>query len=284
MNAATTHTPSASGVPVLPGFTEQRLRREVRIDALCRLGLFVGVLAVVVLASVGWAGVWSGMLAAAAIIGGWVALSIVNAKTAGAARGLFAVIDQHPDAAEQAVAQLLAKRGLVSWVRMMVYHAWAALRHRQGRYEESAALCRGVLSRRLGPGEGARPNLLLMFVEASLETQRPFDAYPALGALYAVPLDLNEALQRLGLQTRYELMIGADNAAFDRWADKVAMAELMPPAQAGATHAMLALAAQRLGQTDAQRWLARRAELLCTPAQLDQLKRQGLAPGVSSAA
>lgn len=272
-----------SAASVLPPFTPGRLQRELATDLACRFGLLALVLFVVLIASVGWAGQGAGVLATGAVVGGWVWLSILNARAAGAARGLFAVIEQQPDAAEHAVAQLLAKRGLVSWVRMMIYHAWAALRHRQGRYTESAALCQGVLSRKLGPGEGARTNLLLMLAEASLETDNPARAYPALLALYAMPVELSEALQRLGLQTRYELMIGAEASAFDRLPQKVAMAELMPAAQAGVTHAMLAVAAERLGQRAAQRWLMRRVELLCSPEQLEQLQSQGLAPAVSSA-
>jgi len=81
-------------------------------------------------------------------------------------------------------------------------------------------------------------------------------------------LGLIDSLQRLSLQTQYEVAIGADAAALGGLRQKVELSELMPAAQCGAMHALLAIASQRRGQHEVAQWLRRRAELLCTAEQL----------------
>src|SRR5690606_16278358 len=96
-------------------------------------------------------------------------------------------------------------------------------------------------------------------------------AYPPLRELHAMPLSLAEQLQRLALQTRYELLIGRHGEAVRDVKRKVELAELMPAAQCGAMHAMLATAADRARQKELGAWLWERAKLLLTPSQLAQI-------------
>ncbi len=267
----------------LPAYEPDRFDREFTRDRWWRAFVAAGVgLGVFVFA--GWmpgrAGVtpaWGLFVAGLLVLGVWVAFAVTNARAAGTARGLISLIEQDPAGVETNLASLLRRRGLVGWVRAMVYQTWAALRHRQGRHAEAVALCHGVLSRDLGPGEGSRPGLLLMLVESALECGDWPAAYFGLCALHGLPLTLGQVLQRLGLQTRYEVATGADESAFARWHAKTDLAELMPGHLCGATHAMLAVAAHRQDRFGSAAWLDARARLLCGPEQLRQLRQQGLA-------
>ncbi len=276
-----------TGEAGLPAFDHRRLRREITRDRALRL-LIAGLVGAGVFFFVGWmpgrAGVtesWGLLVSGLLVLGVWITLSVGNARAAGAARGLLTMIEHDPVGIEHALSGLVQRRGLVGWVRVMIYHTWAALRHRQGNHTEAAAVCHDVLLQNLGPGEGARPALLLMLAESSLECGNPAAAYPALCGLYTVPLTLIQALQRMGLQLRYEVTLGEDEAALRQWHGKTDMAELMPAPLSGATHAMLAVAAARQHHPEIAAWLDARARLLCTDEQLDGLRKQGLALGLS---
>ncbi|MEM8782812.1 MAG: hypothetical protein AAGE65_08125 [Planctomycetota bacterium] len=267
----------------LPAFDPAQLANELRRDRVIRsalgvaVGLAVFALLFVMPALYGADPSWTLLLAALLVLGVWVSRAVANAKAAGAARGLMLAAEVSPGNAEARLGHWLDRRGLIDWVRLMLYHAWATLRHRQGRHAEAAALCGSVLGRPLGPGEGARPQMLLLLAESSLEAGEPWGAYFALTQLHTTPLTLNQLLQRLGLQVRYEVALGYDDAAFSRWRRKAELAELMPGPLCGVTHAMLGLAAHRRGEHAAAAWLTRRAELLCEPDQLTRLREQRLA-------
>lgn len=273
----------ATAAGALPAFRPPRLERElqrdraIRVALGCAVGLAVFVLLFVMPTYVGADPSWTLLLAACLVLGVWVSRAIANAKAAGAARGLMLAAELSPGNVEARLGQWLERRGLIDWVRLMLYHAWATLRHRQGRHAEAAALCGSVLARSLGPGEGARPQMLLLLAESSLEAGEPWGAYYALTQLHATPLTLNQLLQRLGLQVRYEVALQHDHAALDNWKRKAELAELMPGPLCGVTHAMLGLAAHRTNQPAAAAWLNRRAELLCEPGQLQRLREQHLA-------
>lgn len=112
---------------------------------------------------------------------------------------------------------------------------------------------------------------MLMLAEARLELRDLAGAWLALHALASTPVSLSEALQRMGLRARYEVMAGHDEAALDRAEEKIRLAELMPGPQCGAYHALLATAAQRVGRNDDHRRWWGRVELLCNPEQIAQL-------------
>ncbi|MEL7087137.1 MAG: hypothetical protein AAGL98_01645, partial [Planctomycetota bacterium] len=217
-----------------------------------------------------------GVLGAVVLVIGWVMLNRAGAGVMRALPQVTAVAEQHPAAGEAALADMLGKRFLPRWVRLMLYHRLALLRHRQQRYGESAAVAQCLLTAsRPGPTGRHRANLLLLLVEARLELRDAVGAWMALHALAQTPVSLNEALQRMALRARHEVMAGQDAAALHRAEEKIRLAELMPGPQCGAFHALLATAAHRVGRADDhRRWWAR-VELLCSPEQIQQLD-QGL--------
>ena len=202
----------------------------------------------------------------------WVLVNRVSAGVAHELPRLSAMIVAEPAQGERWLAAAMRRRPLLRWVRLMLYHRLAILRHRQRRYAEAGAICRAVLGYRLGPAEHARPSLLLLLTEAALERRDLMLAFASLRELHHTRLGLTEALQRLALQTRYELAAGLEAMATEGSERKLRLAELMPAAQCGAMHAMLATAAQRTRRDALARSLWARAELLASPRQLEQFR------------
>lgn len=258
----------------VPSFRPARLEWQVRLDFLLRLGVSVAVVAVLFVA-MDYAGtsVLAVMLAVALAIGTWMLVNGVSARTSSELPRLSAMIEDDPAEAEAALARQLRRRPLLRWVRLLLYHRLALLRHRQQRYGETAAICQQLLSHRLGPAEGTRRHLLLLLAESQLERRDLAGAYPALSALHQATLPVMEAMQRLTLQTRYELAAGYPRHALWQWRAKVRLAELMPADHDGAVHAMLATAADRCAQGEPSRWLWDRAALLCDDAQRQRFER-----------
>jgi len=260
--------PDAPDFAGLPAFSPRKLRRQFAFDALLRGGIvamiLIGILCMAITPELGPVATTVAMIA---IVGAWLWTSSINAQVTGQLDHLLMLLDHDIAAAEDALGKLLAKRGLLRWVRLVLYQRMALLRHRQQRFGEAAAIARQVLARPLGHAESVRSNLILLMVEADLKTGQMLGAYLGLCSLAAMPLTLIEQLQRLALQTQYEVSLGYDRAALHDAQRKIAMAELMPPAQCGTWHATLAIAAQRSEQHDFADWLRRRAQLLSGPQQ-----------------
>lgn len=260
-------------------FNPRRLTRQLGRDSAMRWAVVAAVVLMLpglVMFDAG--GSVAGLVLAVLVIGSWIGMSVVSAKVTRDLPQLTAMVDGDPDAAEDALVGLLHRKPLLRWVRLLLYHRLAAVRHHQRRYAEAAAICRSVLACPLGPAEAARAHLLLLLTESSLAIGDLPGAYHALLGLHQTRLSLTEALQRLALQTRYESLIGADDAALWALEHKLALCELMPAPQCGSLHALLARSADRLGGGDRAKWLWARAQLLCTKPLLDAM-RDG-APGV----
>lgn len=261
--------PSTEQVPPFaPRTLESQLRWDAALRGLAVAGVVVVLAAVMVLEPGGSAVALAGMVL---VVAGWLAVNVVSAKVSRELPRVAAMIEADPVAAEARLAEHMRRRPLMRWVRLMLYHRLAGLRHRQRRFAESAAICAAVLRHRLGPARQARAHLLLMLTEAALECGDLHAAYGALSELFRTRLTLLEALQRLALQTRYEVMAGHPAAAVQQAQRKAHLAELMPTPQCGALHAMLATAAVQAKQHDLATWLWGRAQLLCTPEQLEEL-------------
>jgi hypothetical protein len=196
------------------------------------------------------------------VLVGWFSLNMVSAKVSRQLPMITIMIESDPAAAEAALAQVMQRRPLMRGVRLMLYHRLALMRHRQRRYAESALICQTLLTYRLGAAEQTRCHMLLMLAEARLECGDMLGTFFALSELYRMPLSLIEALQRLALQTRYEVTAGHFAAAIHHWRQKLAMAEIMPAWPCGMMHVMLATAAQRAGQSELAAWLDKRSRLL----------------------
>lgn len=260
-------------------FSPARFRRALWIDGAVRAVAMGAVfLAFFILLTIGVGGSTVAVVMAVGALLAWVGLSAVGARVARALPGLGAALESNPEAAEPVLAEMLGKRALPRWVRMMLMHRLAALRHRQQDFLSSSAIAQTLLTTpRPGPAKSQRANLLLLLVEARLELRDALGAWLALVELGRTPLGLTEALQRMALRTRYELLARQDEQALRGIDQKMRLAELMPAPQCGALHAMLAAAAQRAGRQD---WVDRlwpRVELLCSEEEIGQLRASGLA-------
>jgi len=148
-------------------------------------------------------------------------------------------------------------------VRVMLYHHLAVLRHRQRRYGETMRICWALLSRPShGLGDNVQRRVRLLLADACLHRGEPVHAHAALVPLYVEQLDLNDALQLLDLQTRYERMCGQASRMLHVAQRKVRLAELMPPEPAARIHRLLGEAAEMLNRPQTAAWLHERAALL----------------------
>lgn len=280
-SADRSRTADAHNGPMSVVFTPERFARELWIDSALRRAVTVlAVAAIVGLAVFDRAGSAAGFLVVMLLVLGWIGVSTISANVWRALPGVTMMIGRNPGVAEDGLARLMKRRPLMRWVRLLLYHRLAAVRHRQHRFHESAAICRAVLSQPLGPARKQRGSLLLMLAEASLQCRDVHGAYAALHDLHGERLGLAERLQRLAIQTRYEVLTGHDRAALGGLRDKLLLAELMPAEHCGAMHAMLTASARRAGKVELADWLWRRSQLLCGPEQLDRLVRGAFAIGV----
>lgn len=266
-------------------FTPAMLRRQLLRDAAIRVAVLLATAAGVAVV-IGTERVMDAVVSSAVLVVLLVAMAMnaVSARVSRELPKLAPLLDRDHEAAEAMLAQLLKRKPLVRWVRLMLYHRLAVLRHRQQRWADSASIAEAVLAQPMGPAGQVRPHLLLMLAEARMQLGQPAHAWPALMELHATPLKLVERLQGLALQTRYEVMVDRPDAALRKVREKVQMAELMPAAQCGAMHAMLATAAERLRHAEYADWLWARARLLLTPAQLEVLTQGRSGIGVVEAA
>lgn len=270
--------PSAPPPPACPPFSPGAMRWQIVRDTTLRWGIIVAVGFCFVISSY-WGAVntqAAGLLVLLAV-GAWIGLGVVSARVWQQLPRISVLLDHDPASAEAMIALALRRLALQRSVRLMLYHRLAVLRHRQQRFPEAAAICAAVLAYPMGRGiapggnggmDEAKAHLLLIMVESRLQTRDLAGAYHGLAQLHAMRLGLIESLQKLGLQLRYEVTAGHDAAALADLHRKIELAELMPGPQCGGVHAMLAFAARRAGQEDVYRWLRARAELLCTPEQL----------------
>ena len=260
-----------------PPFSAARLKRQLVVDQTVRFGLVMVIVLLLVptmvtaavdqpLTQPEWTN--AAMLLALAA---WLGMAMLNTGAARRLARATLLMDFDPPRAEAELAGSLKTFALNRTLRILLYQRLALLRHREGNYQESGAICHALLAQPLGKAEHVRVPLLLILIEARLTEGDGVSAYAGIMQLRAQPIALLESLQLLALQTRYEVQFGHDDSALSRIAEKTRMAELMPAPQCGAMHAMLATAAKRAARTDLATWLRQRAELLCTFEQLDTI-------------
>ncbi len=275
-------------------FSAEGMKRELARDTFIRQATLFSLLALLLWGSLkqgdaaGVEGALGRLLLWGTVVGAWVALGVAGARAATRLAGLGAWMERDPAAAESEIAELLGKWGLHRWIRVGLYHRLALLRHRAGRFAESAAVSTALLELGLSgvrvpvvrraepwPAEGPeasattlqdadslRVGLLLLAAEATLQVGDLPACWRWLGELHRVELPLPAVLQRLAIQTRYELAAGHHAASMHQVEQKVRLAELMPAGACGMMHALLAVAAGRTGQVALAHWLERRARLL----------------------
>ena len=269
-NGAASPTPAATIGP----FDFRVLRRQLLFDSASRwaAALVLGVCLLAAMVTEQWS-TWGAGLLMVAVFVVWLQLGTVSARVWRQLHQLTPLLAQAPAQAETHLAGLLRRMPLHRPVRLLLYHRLAMLRHRQQRFAETAAICRALLTYGLGPAERVRAHLLLMLVEACLTENDPFGAHAGLVQLHQTRLNLIESLQRMALQTRYEIAVGYDKLVLDGIKQKIELAELMPAPQCGIVHAMFALAATRCRQSALADWLQRRGELICGSEKLEELAR-----------
>ena len=226
-------------------------------------------------------GVLSTLVAPMVLLGLWFWLTVSTARVGRVLPmiGELSAID--PPRAEAMLGEVLRYRPVMRWSRLMSYHRLATLRHIQRRFDQTASICLCLLNQPLkGPAAATRPHLLLMLAESQLEMGNLPGAYHALAHLQQTRLSLAEALQRLAVQTRYELMVGAYASVLERSREKVELAELMPVAHCATMHAMLASAAHHAGRDKLASWLWERTRLLSPPALMQQFEQGGFGVGI----
>lgn len=251
-------------------FRTNLARDEILRNALIAIGILAA-LAMFLLSQLQWL---SSIVAPALIVGMWFWASASTARVAKTLNTLGDDYTTQPQHAEATLRKALQIRPVMRWARLLAYHRLAGLYHLTGRYSECAAACLCVLGQPLkGPAAASRPHLLLMLAECQLELGNLPGAYHALAHLQQTRLGLTESLQRLAIQTRYELAAGAYEAALRRSRAKVELAELMPAAHCATMHAMLATAARYQDQPRLADWLWERTRLLASPQLMTQYEQ-----------
>lgn len=259
---------------VCPQFSETALRRQLSIDTAIRWAV-VGAVIFVILTGRHWSDqsplLWTAVVVGVGAV--WILTSMVSSRVFRMLPRITALVEDDPPAAEAFLAGAIKRWPLHRSLRLLLYHRLAALRYRQERFGEAADICQAILAQKPTPPPPARARLLVMLVESCLERADLAGAYAALMELCRMRLSMIDALQRVWLQTRYEVAAGYDAQAVANLEKRVELAELMPPPQCAAMHALLAIAAERAEQPERAAWLHARARLLCTDDQLAQVER-----------
>ncbi len=255
-------------------FDPVRLRRQLRLDTSVRWFVFIALgLCVAMTSLLGEHGSELSlgiMVVVVAVV--WAGAYHSSARAAQHLAHLTEMIDADTAAAESLLAGTMTRWPLQRHLRLLLYHRLARLRHVQKRLAESGLICRTLLSEPRGVTRDVRVHMLLMLLESNLHFHDLWGAHTALAALARVPLNLFESLHRMGLQMRYEILSGHHGAVLHDLDRKVQMAELLPAADSGLVHAMMASAAEHTEQTELAAWLRSRTQLLCTPQQVEQIR------------
>ena len=252
--------------------------------------MVVGMVCFVTAWSINMAYPFLSLLCLVVAVSAWIAINRVTVRALRLLPRINATIELAPDTAQQQIDAGLELWPLQPAVRMLFYHRLAALRHRQQRYVESTAIVTLVLTRREGlqkslsryaengaqgsplATDGASPDqfraqLLLLMVDGRLRCGDELGAYLGLADLHRMVLSLPNQLQRLALQTRYEIAVGQTSHALRNLEHKLGLFELLPAGECGVMHMFLAIAAIDQDKRSLAHRLRRRARLLCTPTQ-----------------
>jgi hypothetical protein len=245
-----------------------RFRRDLVVSrAVWSLLLAAGVASVLVLPFVVRG--FDASIGLALVLGVWLILSFTSAKNSRLlapspeliARGEF-------DEAERLIDQSMRAFSLSRTSKLLGLHHLSVLRHKQRRWQDTAALGRAVLAQRLRSLPGLERTTRLILADALLELDEDRAAGAALAPLRAAQLPLADGLALMQLELDVQSRGGAWDAMLAGLPGKVQLAELMPPSAAARVQALLALAASKKGLADWADWLRRRVELLADVGKL----------------
>lgn len=258
-----------------PAFSEARFEREIAIAIALQWGLALGVGVAIFFSSITASLSPLAQYAPFIVLGTlWMLMTIANTKAWRILHTVSAMIEHNPVGAEAQLAQAMRVPLLSRPVRLLMYHRLALLRFRQNAFAETAGICRAVLNTRLPrPAHTVRPHLLLMYVDASLQTGDLHGAHWGLTELRSGSLGFVEQMQCLTLQTRYELAAGYHGLALSNLPYKIQLAEMMPASQCGMLHVLFANAADHMRQPAVAKWLRQRADLLISESDVRILEQ-----------
>jgi hypothetical protein len=245
-----------------------RYQRDVAVGFLLRSLLLVGgALSVLVLPFVlEW---FDPAIGLSVIFGVWVMLSITSAKNSRIlAPSPELIASGQFEEAERRIDESLRAFSISRTSKLMGLHHLAVLRHKQRRWQESATLCRAVLSQRLGATEALGRSSRLMLADALLELGDLRGAGEAIDGLRDQQLGLAELMAMLQVELDHQSRLGAWERMLGGLPTKVQLAEIMSPPAAARVQALLALAAHKAGRPDWADWLRRRVELLADVGKL----------------
>ena len=241
-----------------------RFRRQMRAAAVQRwvLGttLVVGLIAChfVGTPTRGW--VVAGL---AGVAGLWIALALRGVKQVHATRTSSALLAAGRIAdARQALVATLNRMTPLSSVKILACHYLAVAAHLSRSYAEAAAICRELLSHRLGQMKNIAAATRLILADALLMLDESNAAAAAIQAIDPNALSLTERLTLLPIELRCQLATGRAERAVESLPEKVRLAELLDTTNAALTHMLLAEACRRMELADKQRYLLERAALL----------------------
>lgn len=237
-------------------------RRGITFGAFVRMLLASATLAVAIAGPMMWPR-WqtTGALVLIAIV--WIALSVRSAKAARLTHIFpFLVARKEFEEAESLIETALRSFSLFRPAKLMALHQLAVLRNAQDRHADAAAICRELLTHRLGELNTLSRSARLILAQSSLETADLPTAAEALAGLSVEKLNIGESMNLVALQLDYQSRIGLWGHMFDRYMSKVQLAEVMPANLSALSQALLALTAGKSGRDDVAKWLASRAALL----------------------
>jgi hypothetical protein len=172
------------------------------------------------------------------------------------------------DQAEKKIDEALRSFSLFGRLKLTSLHHLALLRHAQRRWQETTDLSRAILRQRLALRGGvSRPSRLIL-ADSLLELGDLDGAAEQIEAVRRHRLNLREMTTFLLIQLDYQHRVRAWDAMMSDAGRKVELAETMPATAAGRTQAFMALAAQKLEQTQWRDWLRGRAELLADAGEM----------------
>jgi hypothetical protein len=198
-----------------------------------------------------------------AVIATWLVLSfrsIRGSRVAADSPSLIAA--GRYDLAEEHLAEAIGSFSIIRSAKLMCLHNLAVLRHAQSRWQESATLCRALLTPRWSNSGGFDRSSRLILAESLLELGDLAGVHENLSRLYDQRLSLREALNLLVIQLDYLSRIGSWREMLVNLKTKVELAELLPQASSARAQALLGLAARKTGLAEWSDWLRKRVELL----------------------
>lgn len=245
-----------------------RLRRDLTLSALVRVGLMIAMLIVALAGPITGLGASSGA-AVAAILVIWMFLqarSLQRAQMAGGSPGLIAA-GQY-DLAEQSIARSFSGFALQPNAKLLSVYHLAMLRKAQDRHPETVLLCQALLEKRgKALGEMEKPVRLLL-ANSMLRQGNLHGCHEAIAGLYEHRLDLPQAMELLALELELQARSGAWGQMLNNAPSKIDLAEVMPPDRSAVVQAFLSLAARESGLSDLSHWLKKRVTLLSDPQKL----------------